>query len=89
MFTINVLHVLEKKIIYVWGEEFLLNNAGCHDITLWTGWLKQGFPDGANGKNLYLLHCGQTLYHLSHQGSPNEALFDPKGEIMLLLLFSH
>ena len=56
MFTINVLHVLEKKIIYVRGEEFLLNNAGCHDITLWTGWLEQGFPDGANGKNLYLLH---------------------------------
>ena len=50
MLTINVLHVLEKKIICVRGERFLLNNAGCYDITLWTGWLKQGFPDGANGK---------------------------------------
>ena len=29
--------------------------------------------------NLGLLHCGQTLYHLSHQGSPSDyALPSPK-----------
>ena len=35
---------------------------GCHSL-LWWLFLTQGLNPG-------LPHCGQTLYHLSHQGSP-------------------
>ena len=35
---------------------------GCHFL------LQEIFP--IQGLNLGLLHCRQTLYHLSHQGSP-------------------
>ena len=42
---------------------------GCH-------FLLQGiFP--TQGSNLGLLHCRQTLYHVSHQGIPNARLLKP------------
>ena len=52
-------------------------------LTPWTGalclLLLQGiFP--TLGLNLGLLHCRQILYHLNHQGSPEERLYTSKTE---------
>ena len=38
------------------------NRVGCHSL------LQDIFP--TQGVNMILLHCGQILYHLSHQGRP-------------------
>ena len=40
---------------------------GCHFL------LQRVIP--TQGLNLRLLHCRQTLYHLSHQGSPKNIYF--------------
>ena len=40
---------------------------GCHSL------LQGIFP--TQGSNLSLLYCRQMLYHLSHQGSPNDSSF--------------
>ena len=39
-------------------------------------------PNMAQGLNLDLLHCKQILYHLSHQGSPNEPYNTPSKEVI-------
>ena len=41
--------------------------------------LQEIFP--TQGSNLGLLHCRQTLYHLSHQGSSKKAWIDINAEI--------
>ena len=52
---------------------------GCHFL------LQRIFP--TQGLNLGLLHCRQTLYHLSHQGSHLEDLLNQTAEHLLTLKF--
>ena len=52
------------KLLCPWDFQGKSTGVGCH-------FLLQGiFP--TQGSNPGLWHCGQTLYHLSHQGSPIE-----------------
>ena len=44
-------------------------------------WIAISFSRGifpTQGSNPGLLHCRQTLYHLSHQGNPNQLWSDAK-----------
>ena len=50
------------KLLHPWDFQGKTTGVGCH-------FLLQGiFP--TQGLNPGLSHCRQTLYHLSHQGSP-------------------
>ena len=50
------------RLLSLWNFPGKSTGVGCH-------FLLQGiFP--TQGSNLGLPHCGQTLYHLNHQGSP-------------------
>ena len=46
----------------------MLTRVGCHFL------LQRIFP--TQGWNPGLLNCKQILYHLSHQGSPNEVIYN-------------
>ena len=51
------------RLLRPWDFPGKGTGVGCHSL------LQEIFP--TQGLNLGLLHCRQTLYHLSHQGSPN------------------
>ena len=52
-----------SRLLYPWNSPSKNTGVGNHSL------LQVIFPTQAS--NLGLLHCRQTLYHLSHQGSPN------------------
>ena len=52
------------RLLCPWDFPGKNTGMGCHFL------LQEIFP--TEGLNPGLLHCRQTLYHLSHQGSPEE-----------------
>ena len=52
------------RLLHPWDFPGKNTGVGCHFL------LQEIFP--TQGLNLGLLHCRQTFYHLSHQGSPKE-----------------
>ena len=50
------------RLLRPWNSSGKTIGVGCHSL------LHRVFP--TQGSNPGLLHCRQTLYHLSHQGSP-------------------
>ena len=63
--------------------DFLGKNTevGCHSL------LQMIFP--TQGLNRDLLHCGQILYSLSHQGSPGASWADHKSKKKIFILKCH
>ena len=51
------------RLSHPWDSPGKNTGVGCHFL------LQGNFP--TQGLNPCLLHCRQTLYHLSHKGSPN------------------
>ena len=73
-----------SRLLHPWNFPGKSTRVGCH-------FLHQGiFP--TQGSNPGLLYCRQTLYHLSHQGSPggrtpseinhNKILYDPSPKVI-------
>ena len=56
-----ILWTVARWLVYPWNFSGKNTGVGCHFL------LQEIFP--TQGLNLGLLHCRQTLYHLSHQGS--------------------
>ena len=50
------------RLLCAWNSPRKNTGVGCHSL------LQGIFP--TQGSNLGFLHCRQTLYHLSHKGSP-------------------
>ena len=64
-------HGLEPtRLLHPWGFPGKSTEVGCHFL------LQGNFP--TQGSNPGLLHCRQTLYCLSHQGSPKGPLIAPQ-----------
>ena len=63
---------MDTRLLRPWDFLGKSTGVGCH-------FLLQGiFP--TQGSNPGLLHCRQTLYHLSHQGSPSYHYYDHYSE---------
>ena len=59
------------KLLHPWDFQGKSTGVGCHFL------LRGIFP--TQGSNPGLSHCRQTLYHLSHQGSP----INPKAHLLI------
>ena len=57
------------------------NSSGKNTGVNYHSFLQGIFP--TQGSNPGLLHCGQILYHLSHQGSPHHSLWSCPGDQIL------
>ena len=82
---------------YIWWTEYLLLSGVWHFATPWTVacqappsereyWSGFPFPSPGDffptqGSNLGVLHCRQTLYHLSHQGWRLNSAFKEKPSV--------
>ena len=67
------------RLLCPWNSPSKNTGVGCQSL------LQRIFP--THGLNLGLLHCGHTLYHLSHQGSPYHYIYMSLIHLILLFLF--
>ena len=61
---ISLCDPVDSFVLCPWSSLDKNSGGGCHSL------LQGLFP--TQGSNLGLLHCGQILYCLSHQGSPQK-----------------